>query len=206
MNFTFASLLEWTKLTVRAPAMASALVKAAKLPIEVSALMIVLAGVVSGLSFGLFTLALAPVLAEIEQQTGQVASIGPGPLIQGILSSVQGLAFAFTVHRVGRLFGGTGTLADIFAVTAVVQIVLALVFMVVVMLFFVVEIVGAVLALFSVVVFFRGLGHAVKVGHNFNSMGKSAGVILLSFCVVVIVVSILSSLFGLTPPAQGEVL
>lgn len=207
MNFSLASLLEWTKLTVRAPATASALVKAAKLPIEVSALIIVLAGVVSGISFGIFSLALAPLLAEIERQTGQVASLGPGPLVQGILSSIQGLAFAFAVHRIGQAFGGRGSLADIFAVTAVVQIVLALIFMVVVSLFFVSEIVGAMLALFSVVIFFRGLGNAVNIGHDFNSMGKSAVVIILSFFVVVIALSILSSVLGLTPsPATGEAL
>lgn len=207
MNFTFASLLEWTKLTIRAPAMASALVKEAKLPIEVSALMIVLAGVVSGISFGIFTFALAPLLAEIEAQTGQVASLGPGPLVQGILSSIQGLAFAFAVHRIGQAFGGTGSLSDIFAVTAVVQIVLALIFMAVVMLFFVIDILGAMLALFSVVVFFRGLGHAVKVGHDFDSMGKSAAVIIFSFFVVAIVVSLLSSVLGLNAqPVTGDVI
>ena len=79
--------------------------------------------------------------------------------------------------------------------------------MVVVSLFFVSEIVGAMLALFSVVIFFRGLGNAVNIGHDFNSMGKSAVVIILSFFVVVIALSILSSVLGLTPsPATGEAL
>ncbi len=208
MTLTLANLLEWTKLTVRQPATASALVKSANLPIEVSALMIVLAGVMSGLTFGIFSIAIAPLLAEIEQMTGQTADMGPGPLLQGFLSAVQGLAFAFAVHRIGGAFGGKGRLTDIFAVTAVVQIVLAVIFMAVVLTFFIFEILGALLAMISVFVFFRGLGHAVNVGHDFNSMSKSIGVIIVSFGIVIIVISVLTSMLGLSPTAAptGEIL
>lgn len=208
MNLTLSNLLEWTKLTVRRPATASALVKTANLPIEVSALMIILAGVMSGLTLGILTISIAPLLAEIERVTGQTAQMGPGPLVQGIVSAIQGLAFAFAVHRVGTSMGGKGSLTEVFAVTAVVQIVFAAIFMAVVLTLVLFNFIGALLALFFLIVYFRALIHAVNVGHDFDNIGKSITVIVLSFVLVVVAVTVVMAVFGLTPQAAptGDIL
>lgn len=206
MELTLKSMLDWTTLTVRDPRLASTLVKEAKLPLEVSVIMIVLAGVVSGITFGIFTYAIELALADVDYAGEQFTMASQSPILQGVLSAVQGLAFAFAVHRIGAALGGRGEFGDLMSVTAIVQIVAAVIFMAVVLLFFVVPLLGAGLAVFSVIVFLRGLGHAVDVGHDFSNMGKSAAVIILAFVAVFVVVTLLASVLGLgTNPANSGV-
>jgi hypothetical protein len=93
MDLTLTSLWHWTKLTVRAPATASALVKAAKLPIEVSIMMIVLAGVVSGLSSGFLDYLSGAPPVEFLMADGQTLSFERSrPLMQANYAVGTGLA------------------------------------------------------------------------------------------------------------------
>ncbi|MCF2904087.1 YIP1 family protein [Octadecabacter sp. CECT 8868] len=208
MDLTFKSMLEWVKLTIRNPRMASSLVKEARLPLEVSIILIVLAGVVSGITFGIFSYAFEAMLANIELAEPQITPLSQNPLTEGVLSSLQGIALAFAVHRIGAAMGGQGGLNDIMAVTAVIQLVAALIFLVVIVVFFIEPILGGLLALFGGFVFLRGLGNAVNVGHDFNNMGKTVAVIVLSFLAVYIFITVLSAVFGLGPDAvvAGETL
>ena len=56
--------------------------------------------------------------------------------------------------------------------------------------------------LLGVLVFIRGLGHAVNEGHQYDDMGKSAWVMFLSFIALVAVVFIGAAVLGLGPTGE----
>ncbi|MDE0969682.1 MAG: YIP1 family protein [Octadecabacter sp.] len=203
MNLTIITLWEWTKLTVRAPASASAMVKAAKLPFEASIIMIVLAGVVSGVSSGFLDFLSGAPPVEFLLEDGQTLVFDrSGPFMQGTYAVGTGLALAFAIFQIGKRMGGKGSLADIMSVTAVLQLVMTVILLVQTLVLLLVPVFGFGLLVFGLYVFFRGLGHAVNIGHNFNSLGLSTGVIALSFVAIVILAFIFVSMFGVGPVGE----
>jgi hypothetical protein len=169
MDLTLTSLWQWTKLTVRAPETASALVKAAKLPIEVSIMMIALAGIVSGVSSGFLDYLSGAPPVEFLMGDGQTLSFEhSGPLMQGIYAVGTGLAMAYAIFQVGKRMGGKGSLADIMAVTAVLQLVMTLILLAQTVALLVVPAFGFGILIFGLYIFFRGLGHVVfcQIGAN----------------------------------------
>ncbi|AGI69043.1 hypothetical protein OAN307_c35700 [Octadecabacter antarcticus 307] len=200
MDLTLTSLWEWTKLTVRAPATASALVKAAKLPLGVSMMMIALAGIVSGLSSGILDYLSGAPPVEFLLADGQTVMFDrSGPLAQGIYAVGTGLALGFAIFQVGKRMGGQGGLADIMAVTAVLQLVMMVILLAQTLALLFMPLLGFGLLVFGLYVFFRGLGHAVNIGHSFNSLGTSTGVIALSFVALVILAFLVVSVLGIGP-------
>lgn len=205
MDLTVKSLLEWTKLTVQRPRVASELVKAAKLPLEVSVLMIVLAGVVSGVSSGFLDYLIGSPPLEFALGDGTVLSFErSGPFAQGAYAVATGLALAYSVYRIGRGMGGQGSLPDIMAVTAVLQMVMTVILVAQTFALLIVPLLGFALLVFGLFVFFRGLGHAVNVGHDLDDMGKSVAVIAVSFVAVVVMAFVLVAVLGLGP--EGVIL
>lgn len=203
MDLSLASLWEWTKLFIRDPRTAAGLVKAAKLPIEVSVLMIVLAGVVStGVSW-VYHIAIGAPDMVFTFPDGQVVVFSrSGPIAQGIYAVITGVGLAVAIFAVGSRQDGRGSLADILSVTAVLQLVVTVIVVAQTIAGLVLPLIAFGLMILSLYVFFRGLAHAVNVAHEYDSMGKSAWVILLSFLALVVVVFVLSAVFGLGP--QGE--
>ena len=203
MDLTLTSLWHWTKLTVRAPATASALVRAAKLPIEVSIMMIALAGIVSGVSSGFLDYLSGAPPVEFLMADGQTLSFErSGPLMQAIYAVGTGLALPCAIFQVGKRMGGKGGLADIMAVTAVLQLVMTVILLAQTVALLVVPVLGFGFLVFGLYVFFRGLGHAVNIGHGFNSLGLSTGVIALSFVAIVIMAFLVVSVFGIGPVGE----
>jgi hypothetical protein len=203
MDLTLTSLWELTKLTVRAPATASALVKAAKLPLEVSMMMIVLAGVLSGVSSGILDYLSGAPPVEFLLADGQTLSFDrSGPLAQGFYAVGTGLALAVAIFQIGKRMGGQGSLADIMAVTAVLQLVMTVILLAQTFALLFVPLLGFGLLVFGLYVFFRGLGHAVNIGHGFNSLGLSTGVIALSFVAMVILAFLAVSVLGIGPVGE----
>lgn len=204
MNFTAANLWEWTKLFARDPKTAATLVKAQKLPLEVSVLMIVLAGVISGVASGALDFLIGSPPMEFNLADGRTVTFErSGPITQGVYAVVMGLALGYAVFKVGGRMGGTGSLADIMGVTAVLQLIMTVILVAQTVAILVLPLLGLGLLLFGLYVFFRGLGHAVNVGHGYDDMGKSTIVIVLSFVSIVLVVFVFSALFGFGP--QGVV-
>ena len=203
MNLILTTLWEWTKLTVRAPATASAMVKASKLPFEASIIMIVLAGVVSGVSSGFLDFLSGSPPVEFLLEDGRTLVFDrSGPFMQGIYAVGTGLALAYAIFQIGKRMGGKGSLADIMAVTAVLQLVMTVILLVQTVVLLFVPVFGFGLLVFGLYVFFRGLGHAVNIGHGFNSLGLSTGVIALSFVAVVILAFIFVAMFGIGPVGE----
>lgn len=205
MMFTAAHLWDLTKLFVRDPNTASLRVKAQKLPLEVSILMIVLTGVISGVASGTLEVLIGPPPAQFNLADGQTVSFErSGPLAQGMYGALMGLALGGAIYSIGRRMGGSGSLADIMGVTAVLQLIMTVILVAQTVAILVLPLLGFGLLLFGLYVFFRGLGHAVNVGHGFGSLGKSTLVIVVSFVTIVFVVFIASAVFGIGP--QGVLL
>ncbi|MDB2369059.1 hypothetical protein N9V68_00535 [Octadecabacter sp.] len=182
MDLSAASLWEWTKLFVRDPRLAARLVKEASLPLEVSVMMIVLAGVVSTAASGVYTLIIgSPDMIFAISETEALSITPIGPIGEGLFAVFSGVGMAYAIFRVGARFGGTGTLADIMAIMAVLQLVVTVIMIIQLTVGLIIPLIGFILAIFATYVFFRGLGHTVNEGHNFGSMGKSVWIIFGSF-------------------------
>jgi hypothetical protein len=204
MDLSFASLLEWTKLTVRNPRLAFELVKSAKLPLEVSILMIVLAGVVSAVAAGAHYIMIgSPDIILPISETQGLQMERAGPIAQGLIAVLSGIGGSFALFWVGQRMGGQGDLADIFGVTAVLQMVVTALFVVVYLTDIILPIFAFGLLLVAFYVALRGLGHAVNVGHDFNSLGRSAWVAVIATVVLFMALVFGASILGLTP--QGTI-
>lgn len=179
MNFSAQSVWEMTKLFVTDPGEASRRILVAGLPLNVSVLMIVLAGVASGVLSAILLAILGPQTVTMVQADGsEVTFQQASPLVTGALSSLFGLAFAYLVHRVGQRMGGTGSLPQVMSVMAALQIALTVLSFAAVFADLVLPLFGLLLSILVIYVSLRGLGHAVKEGHQLTSMGASIGVIL----------------------------
>ena len=204
MDLSFASLLEWTKLTVRNPRLAFELVKSANLPLEVSMLMIVLAGVVSAAAAGAHYILIGSpdIILPISEVQG-LQMERAGPIAQGFIAVITGIGGSFALYWVGRRMAGQGELADIFAVTAILQMVVTALFVIVYVVDVIIPIFAFGLLLVTFYVAIRGLGHAVNVGHEFGSLGRSAWVAVLSTLILFMALVFGATILGLTP--QGTI-
>lgn len=204
MNLSITNLLEWTKLTVRNPRLAFELVKSAKLPLEVSILMIVLAGVVSAAAAGAHYIMIgSPDIILPISETQGLHMERAGPITQGLIAVLSGIGGSFALFWVGQRMGGQGDLADIFGVTAVLQMVVTALFVVVYLTDIILPIFAFGLLLVAFYVALRGLGHAVNVGHGFDSLGRSAWVAVIATVVLFVALVFGASILGLTP--QGTI-
>lgn len=203
MDFSMASLFEWTKLFVRNPALAASLVKEAKLPIEVSILMIVLAGVISAAASGTHYLLIgAPDIIFPISETQGLKVDRIGPIGQGIYAVISGIGLGYIIHWVGARLDGDATLADIMGIMAVLQLVTTLIFAAVYAADLILPIVGLVLMLIGFYVSIRGLGHAVNVGHGYENMLKAAGIGFLALVLLAFALIMGTTLSGLAPAGQ----
>jgi hypothetical protein len=166
-------------------------------------MMIALAGIVSGVSSGFLDYLSGAPPVEFFMADGQTLSFErSGPLMQAIYAVGTGLALPYAIFQVGKRMGGKGGLADIMAVTAVLQLVMTVILLAQTVALLVVPVLGFGFLVFGLYVFFRGLGHAVNIGHGFNSLGLSTGVIALSFVAIVIMAFLVVSVFGIGPVGE----
>ena len=204
MDFSARSIWELTKLFVRDPAEASRRILAANLPVNVSVLMLVLSGVVSGLMAAVSVMLFGPQTVTMQlpdgtEQTLQQAS----PILTGVTSALAGLGFSYLVYWVGKRSGGTGTLPEVLSVMASVQIALTVLGVATVVLDLLIPFVGFALALLVIYISLRAIGHGVRESHRFDGMGRAIMVILASVIILVIGFMILTAVFG--PALIGDV-
>lgn len=203
MDLSAASVWEWTKLFVRDPCLAVRLVREANLPLEVSIMMIVLAGVVSTAVSGVYAVMVGSPSMLLQISETEAMSIEPlGPFSQGLFAVFTGIGLAYAIFRVGRRFDGRGTLPEIMSITAVLQLVVTVIAVAQFALGLLIPMVGFILAILATYVFFRGLGHTVNEGHGFDSMGKSVWVIVgsvLALSMVALAVMVVLLMLGFGP-------
>ena len=207
MELSFNSILEWTKLTLRDPRMASLLAKAANFPLQVSIMLIVVTGVLSGLMSGMISLLVPPPAADpLTDPTAATAIETLGPFTLAGLTILGNLSLTYFVYWIGQKMGGKGSLEDIAAVSAILQIVMTVILVVQVTVRVLLPVLYFAVVMVGVYVFLRGLGHAVNVGHDFDDLGRSAGVIALAFVASVVIASVVFAILGIGPqmPVEGS--
>lgn len=198
MELSIASLLQFSRMVVRDPAAAMQALKAAQLSRDAGLLIMLLAGVVSGLIKGLIDLVLPTGPMELDMGNGEVMQfVQPGAIAQGLFAAVSGLALAFAIYHVGRKMGGKGSWAEILTLIAGLQMVMVVVLVVQTVVMFVSPMLAILVLGAGLWVFFRGLGHAVNVGHEFGDMGRSFGAIVMSFVGLTVALFFVATLLGL---------
>jgi len=208
MELSAASLWQWTKLFVRDPRLAAKLVREAQLPLEVSIMMIVLAGVLWSVLSGFFILLLgSPQILLPVSETEAMVVEPAGPVAIGLFAVLVGTSLGYAIYQAGRRTSGQGTLAEIMSITAVLELVVLVIIVAQFLIGILLPGVGLILFFAALFVLFRGLGHVVNEGHLYGDMGKSAMVLLGSFVLmffIIMLVFIVLALFGITGP-QGEI-
>lgn len=198
MDFSARTIWAMTKMFAFDPTGASRAVLAARLPLNVSVLMIVLAAVMSSVFSGIQLQ-----FVELPTQTVQlvdgreVAIVMAGPLQQGLLSVILGLVFGYSLFAIGKRFGGTGSLAAIMSIIAMLQIALVVIEAAVFVSFFILPLVTQIVWLFGFIVLLRGLTHGVNVGHEFGTVAKAAVVVVLGALGSVVALGFIAGLTGL---------
>lgn len=202
MNFSIVDIWALTKSTVATPDKAFRQVLAMRLPVETSFMLLILAGVVSGIASGFMALLIgaAPLVIELEGATAVVVDRA-GPFWQGLYAALSGLVLGLAVFWVGRRLGGRGSLAGLLSVTAALQLVMVVILLGQTIAALVMPLLSLLLTLLGFYVFLRGLAHGVNEGHGFESLGRSALVIGLSF-MIVLLVFLLAAGLGLGPRVE----
>lgn len=197
MELSVGSLLTFTKLVVRDPAAAMRLLKDAGLSRDAGLILMVLAGVISGLIKGVINLFVPSRPMEVDMGDGTaMVFFQPGALGQGIFAAVSGLAMAFALYHVGRRMGGQGTWPQILSLVAGLQMVMVVILVAQTFVMLISPMMALFVLMFGLYVFFRGLGHVVNVGHEFGDMGRSVGAIVVSFIGLTVAMLFVATLFG----------
>ena len=205
MDFSWAQVWDMTKLFVRDPAEASRRVLGMGWPVNVSVIMIVLAGIISGVMWAvdqtLFGAAPQPMLLP----DGREVRVAPAtPLTVGVFSAIIGVVFSYLIYWVGVRSGGRGSLPGVMAVMAALQIALTVLGVISGFLGIALPLLGFGLALALIYVSMRGYAHAVQQAHGFDTMGRSVMVLIAALILAVFVLLIVSML--LLPVLMPEML
>lgn len=110
-----------------------------------------------------------------------------------------------TIFWAGRAFGGQGRMEDVMVVVAWLQFLRVLVQAAALVLLLTIPVLSMILVLAAAFVGIWILVHFVDQAHQFNSVGKAAGVLIAAFVGMVVGVSILLSLIGVSALGAGNV-
>lgn len=130
----------------------------------------------------------------------------PGPSPLPVFFSVPLIYFAIvagglsltvlSLFWTGKVMGGTGALADVLVLIVWMQALRVLVQAAALILMLVAPILSALLAFASALVGVYMFVHFINQAHRFNSVGRSAVVLIVSFLVIVVGLSVIITLFG----------
>lgn len=186
------ALRELVILSLRDPAQAARVVLGMSLPREVLWTALMLMAVLNTLIYSLTNMA-AP---------------GPSPLPAAFSSPAFYFFFVAgalilivnAVYWTGRAFGGQASMTDVMAVIVWLQFLRVLVQGLALVLLLTVPLLSALLVLAAILVGLWIFVHFVDQAHRFNSPGKAAGVIVAAFFAMVLGISILLALIGVSVP------
>jgi len=193
MDFSWAQIWDMTKLFVRNPSAASARVSQMGWPVNVSVLMIVLAGVISGVMWAVEQALFGAAPQSMLLPDGREVMVAPAtPLTVGVFSAIVGVVFSYMIYFVGVRSGGRGSLSGVMAVMAALQIALTVLGVIAGFLGIALPLLGFGLALALVYISMRGYAHAVMQAHGFDGMGRSIMVLLAALVLAMVVVLMVS--------------
>lgn len=146
---------------------------------------------------------------------GVTNQLVPGPTPLPVLFDVPAVYFFFvsgglvlivvTIFWAGRAFGGQGRMEDVMVVIVWLQFLRVCVQAVALVLLLTIPFLSMILVLAAAVVGLWILVHFVDQAHRFNSVAKAAGVLIAAFIGMVMGVSILLSLIGVSAVGAGYV-
>ena len=185
MNLTVGGLVALLKLTFQSPREAAAVLMRLPLPDAARWGALVLMAVTSALvMYGVS--AAAPMVGP----EGEVIAT-PGPFFWAGMVGFGMAMTALLAHAVGRWRGGRGTLPDAVLLVAWLQVVQLTLVAVQMVLLLVVPPLAAVLEIGSVVIFLWLLTNFVAELHGFQSLGRVFAGVIITFVVMVIVMTVL---------------
>ncbi|MEL6958752.1 MAG: YIP1 family protein [Pseudomonadota bacterium] len=208
MDFSANSVWEMTKLFVSDPAEASRRILAISWPVNVSVVMIVLAGIISGVMWALDQSLFGAAPQQMLLPDGREILVQPAtPVVVGVYSAVIGLLFSYLTYWVGVRSGGKGSLAGVLAVMAALQIALTVLGVIAGIVGIALPLAGFIFAVGLIYVSLRGYGHAVRESHGFETMGRAVMVLIAAILLSVFALLILSMLLTpiLMPDLMSEV-
>ncbi len=207
MTLNATNMWTWMTLTIRDPRTAFGLIKQAQLPIEASFMIVALAAAFWAILSGVFLMAIDEPFILVPISETEAMALSPlGPIASGLTSMMFGLGLGYCLYRVGRGLGGQGSLAEVLSLTAVLELVVAVLVVVQTIAGLALPLVALMLFVLALFVLVRGLGHVANVGHGFDDMGKAGLVTVGAFVmllVMVFVASLVLGLLGIGP--SGEV-
>lgn len=127
-----------------------------------------------------------------------------GPMTLAIVQGSLTVAMVFAIHWVGRAFGGHGRLSDAVALIAWLQFILLCLQVLQIAFLVILPILSWYIGVLGLVVFFWLLTHFVAVLHDFDSLGRAFGMILVAMMGVAVGLMILLSLIGVQLPEAPQ--
>jgi len=100
------------------------------------------------------------------------------------------------IYWAGRVLGGRGTLGDVLVVVLWLQVLRVLVQVVTLVLSLTIPMLAMLLVLAATVLGIYILLHFVDQAHRLNSLPRTGGVLILSFVLMAVALSVLLALFG----------
>ena len=166
-------------LTLKAPKEAARHLMALDFPAQALWMALSLVSIVTSMIFaGL--LQMAPMPADEMGALIRGTPAYDAPLIFALLQLARAVVSVFVLYWVGTLFGGQGRLVDVLAVIAWLQAVTFALMLGIVVLGVVVPLVSSLLILAMAVWWIWAVVSALDVAHGFDSMVKSAAVLIVS--------------------------
>jgi hypothetical protein len=139
----------------------------------------------------------------VAASTGTVVT-GPlaNPIVTGVLQLALLMVAIVAIHRIGRSFGGTGSLDEAILLVAWLQFVMVCIQVVQTGVMLVLPPLASIVGIIGLVLFMWLLTNFVAVIHGFRSLGLVFVMILFSMFVLAFALSILLTLLGVTVPGQ----
>jgi len=192
---TEADLKALVRQTVTSPAAAGAYLRDLDLPREVGWMVLVLAGVGSALLTGLSDLIVPP--QPITLESGEtVAAPRLSPILWGVLSTASAALLTAALWRIGGMMGGQADFKLMLSLMAWLQLFMVLVLAAQVVLLLLAPFLSVFAMIAGLVISLRAMAHFVSLAHGFDSLGRAASVIVLSFLAISFALVLFLGTFG----------
>ncbi|WP_084862092.1 YIP1 family protein [Salibaculum halophilum] len=180
---TEADLKALLRQTVTSPAAAGAYLRDLDLPREAGWMALILAGVVSALLTGLSDL-IVPAQPVTLESGETVAAPRMSPILWGLISTASAALLTVALWRVGAMMGGQGDFTLMLVLMAWLHVFTVVVQTLQVVTLLLLPVLATLLLIAGWVISLRAMAHFVSLAHGFDSLGRAAGVIAVSFVAI----------------------
>ncbi len=175
--------------TLKTPSEAAAQVLGLHLPIQALWLALSLVSVITSLIFAAL-MQLAPMGEDQFSDLMRASPAHSAPLVFALLQWGRAILSVFVLYWVGRMMGGTGQLRDVLAVMAWLQAVTFVLMLGLIVTGAILPMLTSLLILAMVIWWVWAIVSALNVAHEFDSMFKAGGVLIMSLLGVTVGMSL----------------